>query len=241
MRRRTHYIHAIKVLLTVMLLLNLVACYEQKKIRVKDWYLADQAVIATYRSTAQQRFLPYFKYTHVSYPPRRIALITFKAEQVIELWAQGKWQWRRIKSYPLTATSGHPGPKLKALDRQIPEGIYRIQFLHPLSHYHLAMRINYPNAYDHFRAKLDGRKRLGGDIFIHGKNLSAGCLAVGDQAIEELYVLVHDVGVKNVKVIIASNDFCRANPLNMLIPHPPWTFDLNHRIRRALQSLRPMC
>jgi hypothetical protein len=37
--------------------------------------------------------------------------------------------------------------------------------------------------------KKDGRKNLGSNIMIHGKNCSVGCLAMGDEAAEELFVL----------------------------------------------------
>jgi murein L,D-transpeptidase YafK len=67
--------------------------------------------------------------------------------------------------------------------------------------------LNYPNTFDAEHARLDGRTELGGDIFIHGKDVSIGCLAMGDEAIEELFVLVNRIGIQNVTVIIAPRDF----------------------------------
>ena len=52
-------------------------------------------------------------------------------------------------------------------------------------------------------AARDARTRLGGDIFIHGDQVSIGCVAMGDPAIEELFTLVAETGHQRVKVIIA--------------------------------------
>lgn len=228
----------VRLLLMVSCLLNLTACVEHKDIKTRDWYHANKAIMAKYRKDAHKRLKPHFQKAKVAYPPKKIALLTFKEERVMELWAHGTHNWRLVKRYPLTASSGHAGPKLKERDRQIPEGIYAIQYTYPFSKYHLGMRINYPNRYDLYHAKLDGRKKLGGDIFIHGKNLSVGCLAIGDRAIEELYILVREIGLKNTKVIIASNDIRKRLPSNLSVPHPKWTRDLDHRLKLALKPFK---
>jgi murein L,D-transpeptidase YafK len=51
------------------------------------------------------------------------------------------------------------------------------------------MKINYTNEFDLFHAGEEGRTDLGSDIFIHGKDASIGCLSMGDEAINELFVL----------------------------------------------------
>ncbi len=91
-------------------------------------------------------------------------------------------------------------------DGQVPEGLYRIESLNPNSSYHLSMKLNYPNTFDLKQAKSEGRDRPGSNIFIHGKSVSIGCLAMGDSAIEELFVLATDVGRKNIQVAIAPTD-----------------------------------
>jgi murein L,D-transpeptidase YafK len=90
-----------------------------------------------------------------------------------------------FKSYPIVAWSGALGPKLKEGDRQAPEGFYPItvEQLNPYSNYHLAMNTGYPNEYDRSLG------RTGGEIMIHGGSESAGCYVMGDQQVEELYVL----------------------------------------------------
>ena len=82
--------------------------------------------------------------------------------------------------------SGGIGPKRRQGDRQHPEGFYTISGFNPVSHYHLSLRISYPNASDEI---LGVHGHLGGDIFIHGGCGSTGCLAVGDDAPERLSVL----------------------------------------------------
>ena len=53
-------------------------------------------------------------------------------------------------------------------DRQIPEGIYGIEYLNPNSRFHLSLKRSYPNEFDRKRATEDGWSNLGGDILIHG-------------------------------------------------------------------------
>lgn len=128
----------------------------------------------------------------LAYPPSGLLIRVFKEERALEVWAQssGLKAYRLIRSYKVTAASGEPGPKRKEGDRQVPEGFYRISELNPKSKYHLSMRVNYPNASDRI---LSDAKRPGNDIFIHGKAVSIGCVAIGDQGIEEVYSLVEDV------------------------------------------------
>ena len=57
------------------------------------------------------------------------------------------------------------------------------------------MKLDYPNAFDRLHANAEGRTQPGSNIFIHGKAASIGCLAMGDAAIEELFLLVSDIGI----------------------------------------------
>lgn len=54
--------------------------------------------------------------------------------------------------------------------------------------------------------KQEGRSDPWSDIFIHGKAASIGCLAMGDEAIEELLVITAQLGAENVKVVIAPHN-----------------------------------
>jgi len=161
-----------------------------------------EQVIQTYQAKVVARLKPHFDKNQVQFPPKKICLIAIKDQKVLELWGFSSGAWKRIVNYPVLAASGELGPKLREGDYQVPEGFYQIEYFNPNSSYHLSMKLNYPNEFDQRMARLDGRSEPGTDIFIHGKNLSVGCLALGDRTIEELYVLVHMVGKVNVEVII---------------------------------------
>lgn len=184
----------------------------------------DQA-IARYAPAAEQRLMPHFDRAGVAYPPASIALLALKHEKKLELWANDGQRWQRVHTYPVLAASGGPGPKLREGDRQVPEGLYRIEALNPNSSYHLSMKLNYPNTFDLERAAEDGRDNPGTNIFIHGKAASVGCLAMGDPAIEELFVLVHRVGLDNAEVIITPRD-PRQSPLQADTNLPAWAAEL---------------
>jgi murein L,D-transpeptidase YafK len=79
-------------------------------------------------------------------------------------------------------------PERREGDRQVPEGFYRLQYLWPDSAFHLEMRVGYPNDLDaHLSEHVP--EGPGGNIMIHGSCASAGCLAMTDERIEELWVM----------------------------------------------------
>jgi hypothetical protein len=169
----------------------------------------------------------------LSYPPAGLTLVGLKSERMLEVWAQSPSGWRRIKRYPVLAASGGPGPKLREGDLQVPEGVYRLTAFNPNSSYHLSLRVDYPNADDRAIAKREGRANLGSDIFIHGKAVSIGCLALGDLAIEEVYVLVADVGLSRTRLLLSPS----ASPT--LPPgSPTWVASLYERLRSELLVVR---
>lgn len=132
-----------------------------------------------------------------------LQILVFKKEKSVEVWAPG---WEKPLTYPMTAFSGELGPKLKEGDRQIPEGIYDIEYLNPHSKFYLSMKVGYPNSFDRKQAEIEKRTQLGGDIMIHGKAATIGCVPIGDEAVEELFYLTYFVGIENVKVIISPYD-----------------------------------
>ena len=188
-----------------------------------------------YAPGAKARLQPYFDSARVAYPPASIALLAFKDTKTLELWARQSESWILVRTYPIKAASGGPGPKLLEGDGQVPEGVYSLAGLNPNSGYHLSMKVGYPNEFDSAKAREDGRTNVGGDIFIHGKAASIGCLAMGDEAIEELFALVVDTGPDRVTVIVAPNDFRKSRPVQ--IPdQPQWLPALYQTIE---DSLRP--
>lgn len=196
-----------------------------------------------FEPAVRRRIGPSLQAAGIDWPPRRIVLLGLKAEKRLELYAANAPDAPLgfVKSWPILAASGSAGPKLRQGDRQVPEGLYRIESLNPNSRFHLAARINYPNAADRARAAAEGRTDLGGDIMIHGSDASVGCLAMGDPAAEEIFVLIARAGLDNVEVILAPHDF-RARPGDPLLPAgaPDWTAELYDQIRAALAELPPV-
>lgn len=167
--------------------------------------------------------------------PQKIQLLAFKEERILEVLAQKGDQWYLLKTYPFTAYSGELGPKLKEGDRQIPEGIYQIDFLNPNSAYHLSMRVNYPNSFDRQKAEMNDRDQLGGDIFIHGKQVTIGCIPIGDEAIEELFVLAAQAIDQGIELIISPRDF-RKGRVFPEVAQINWEEELYEKILIALPS-----
>jgi murein L,D-transpeptidase YafK len=167
-----------------------------------------------------------------------VILVGLKQEKLLEVWVRGEQTpFRLLKTYPILGASGKLGPKLREGDYQVPEGLYRIESLNPNSLYHLALRVNYPNASDKERARAEGREHPGSDIMIHGKTCSIGCLAMGDQAAEDLFILAAETGVEHISVILSPVDFrVRQLPADMP-PVPPWTDELYGQVKAELDKL----
>jgi hypothetical protein len=163
--------------------------------------------IAKYGDAARERLKPLFQSQGLQYPPAKVAFILIKASKELMVYtaaADGPYQY--VSTYKIVQCNVKSGPKLTAGDNQVPEGLYTIA-LEPNTPYHLALKLSYPNDSDKSRAEADERKDIAGDIFIQGSNSSGGCIAVGDQASEDLFVLVNDVSDKVVPIVIAPVDF----------------------------------
>jgi len=195
-----------------------------------------------YEGAVRSRLKTRLEKAGVAWPPRKMVLIGLKQEKQLEVWVSNDSNtFSHLATYPILAASGVSGPKLAEGDRQVPEGLYKIESLNPNSAYHLALRINYPNDFDRKNGQLDGRKRLGSDIMIHGNAVSIGCLAMGDSAAEDLFVLAAKTGLQNISVILSPVDF-RLRDASPLPPKsPPWTKELYTTIKTALKKFpRPM-
>lgn len=195
---------------------------------------SERDVMAQYGADARRRLQPHLTQAGFADFPKQLALLAFKEEQSVEVYGKRDQTWHRITEYPFTATSGTLGPKLREGDGQIPEGLYRIEILNPNSKYHLSLRVNYPNDFDRAMAERDGRTRLGGDIYLHGKNATVGCIPVGDPAIEDLFALAYTAGLPHVRVIIAPRDF-RKHPARPALPDLLWGRLLYDMIELALE------
>jgi len=195
-------------------------------------------VVKQLDSQVDSRLKPYFARAGVPYPPSRVALIGLKEEMKLELWAAKDNAWVHVRTYDVYAASGMQGPKQRRGDRQVPEGIYQITFLNPNSSYHLSMKLNYPNSYDLTMARHDRRSNLGGDIYIHGSTKSIGCLAIGNRAIEEVFVLIAKIGVDNASVLIAPYDLRNGSPNVYLSTDPTWLPALYKSLGQEMAKFR---
>ncbi len=188
---------------------------------------------------ANKRLTAKFEAAKAAWPPAEITLVAVKDAKTLEVFtrpAGGAWTF--IHRYPVLAASGSSGPKLKQGDKQVPEGVYGISYLNPNSRFHVSLRVNYPNAFDREMAANDKRSNLGGDIMIHGKNASIGCLAIGDEAAEEIFVLAASVGISKIKLIIAPTDF-RRNAIPALEPgQPVWLPKLYSEVASAMTEFK---
>jgi murein L,D-transpeptidase YafK len=133
-------------------------------------------------------------------PPQTVALIAakgmdtnspillriFKEEAELEIWKEARdGNYALLKTYPICRWSGELGPKIKQGDRQAPEGFYAItpELMNPRSSYYLSFNLGYPNEFDRSLG------RTGMHLMVHGDCSSAGCYAMTDEQIMEIYAL----------------------------------------------------
>lgn len=122
-------------------------------------------------------------------PEAPLFIRIFKEESELEVWKQrDDGHFHHFKTYPICNWSGDLGPKLAQGDKQAPEGFYTIHngLMNPNSGFHLAFNLGFPNAYD----RANGR--TGSFLMVHGKCKSAGCYAMTDALIEEIYALARE-------------------------------------------------
>lgn len=189
-----------------------------------------------FSADVKRRVSPAFAAAGVAYPPYELAYVAFKDQRKLDVYARNSstGPWRFVKQYPVLAASGKPGPKLREGDRQVPEGIYRTELLNPNSRFHLSLRLNYPNEFDRRMGRQDGRSQLGGDIMIHGNAVSIGCLAMGDAAAEELFVMSAHATPERTRIVVSPTDF-RGGGTVALQGKPAWTAELYASLRAELK------
>jgi murein L,D-transpeptidase YafK len=118
-----------------------------------------------------------------------ILMRVFKEEAELEVWKQDSTgRFQLLKTYPICRWSGDLGPKLWEGDGQTPEGFYTVtpELMNPHSNFYLSINIGYPNRFD------KANTRDGSLLMIHGDCRSAGCFAMTDEQISEIYSLARD-------------------------------------------------
>jgi murein L,D-transpeptidase YafK len=136
----------------------------------------------------------------------------FKEESELEVWKEDKsGRFALLHTYPICRWSGELGPKFKQGDRQAPEGFYTITpgLMNPNSSYYLAINTGFPNAYD----RANGR--TGAFLMIHGDCSSAGCYAMTDEQVAEIYSLARESFFGGQKSFQIQAYPFRMTPLNM--------------------------
>lgn len=112
---------------------------------------------------------------------------------------------RAIRRYRVALGPNPVGHKEVEGDGRTPEGVYFIDRRNPESRYHLSLHVSYPSPEDCDHAASLGRPP-GGDIMVHGlpndrgywgpghvrTDWTAGCIAVTNEEIEEIWALVAD-------------------------------------------------
>jgi hypothetical protein len=192
--------------------------------------------VREFGSDVERRLSADFQRTGIAFPPERLALLGFKEEKQLAVYVAGAvGTWRFLRAYPILAASGGPGPKLRQGDLQVPEGLYRIASLNPNSRFHVSLRVDYPNAADRHQAAVDERDQLGGDIMIHGSAVSVGCLAMGDEAAEDVFILAARTGLEHITVVLSPVDF-RKRDLPEGYEPAPWVRARYESIREALKA-----
>lgn len=129
--------------------------------------------------------------------PQVTHLQMFKGDRTLFLYNNAQI----LMAYQIDLGFAPAGGKQFEGDGKTPEGSYTIDRRNPDSLFHLSIGISYPNEADIAYAAARGREP-GGDIFIHGgpragidpvkPDWTAGCIAVTDREIREIYAMVRD-------------------------------------------------
>ncbi len=120
-------------------------------------------------------------------------IVIFKGSRRLVLYNNGT----PVRDYDIGLGFAPAGDKSFEGDGRTPEGSYYIDRRNPNSAFHLSLGISYPDPNQMAAAAADGRNP-GGDIFIHGGqgkrrqngDWTAGCIAVSDREIEEIWQMV---------------------------------------------------
>ena len=128
-------------------------------------------------------------------PAQADMIVVFKESRRLYLYQGGE----AFRSYPIGLGWAPEGNKRVEGDGRTPEGSYYINRRNPQSSFHLSLGISYPDPNQQAAAVAEGRNP-GGEIFIHGGlgnrrqsgDWTAGCIAVSDRDVEEIWQLVPD-------------------------------------------------
>lgn len=136
-------------------------------------------------------------------------LVVYKSKRKMEAYTNGSL----MKTYDIALGKDPVGHKQFEGDNKTPEGSYIIDARNANSAYHKNLGVSYPDEADKANAVKLG-KAVGGDIKIHGlkngrgyigkchrlKDWTAGCIAVTNDEVDELYAAVkHNAEIEILK------------------------------------------
>jgi murein L,D-transpeptidase YafK len=142
----------------------------------------------------------YYFYPDTPLPDKVITkIVVIKSKRTLEVYSGSVL----LKTYFIALGKQPAGKKESAGDNKTPEGIYSINAKNAGSGFHKNLGISYPNAHDIALSKKKKRS-TGGEIKIHGlkngigfigkfhrlRDWTAGCIAVTNDEIDELYAHV---------------------------------------------------
>lgn len=109
----------------------------------------------------------------------------FKSESELEVWMEKGGRYVLFDTYPICHWAGTIGPKLQEGDKQNPEGFYSVgpRQLHRVGRWPRSLNIGYPNTFDRAHG------RTGSYILVHGGCSSAGCFAMTNAVMAEIFAL----------------------------------------------------
>ncbi len=128
-------------------------------------------------------------------------VVVEKSKRMLFLYQGGQL----LKSYSISLGRNPVGHKSQEGDRRTPEGVYLIDRHKEGSAFHRALHVSYPSSHDR-EVAVARNVSPGGDIMIHGMhnglgwigklhrvvNWTAGCIAVTNSEIEEIWSAVPD-------------------------------------------------
>ncbi|WP_425483470.1 L,D-transpeptidase family protein [Ancylobacter pratisalsi] len=122
-------------------------------------------------------------------PEDPIMIRIYKQESEMEVWKRTtRGTYALLKTYPMCRWSGKLGPKTREGDRQAPEGFYSVSRaqLNPRSQYYLSFNLGYPNELE------SALGYTGSALMVHGACTSAGCYAMTNDGVQEIYALARE-------------------------------------------------
>jgi len=152
----------------------------------------------------------------------------FKESKELELWRKAKdGRYALVHIFPICAYSGNLGPKIKQGDRQAPEGFYSITpgQMNYNSIRYLSANTGYPNQFDRMHS------RNGSSVMIHGGCDSAGCYAIQDAPIQNLFAAMRDAfkaGQRSIQLQIYPY---RMSSINMMMHRDPKHIDFWQQLK----------